>query len=136
MRLIKRSDPRARNAEPSYSAEATVRRALESNRSSLEGLNELLRDNYTINSNRDILDAVRNGDWVLVENSFNSGWSGGFSHPASEPEPVYIQEDRWPDPKPRTDLIFAKSIGMEEEELQACMQIVPPRFRGERSRAS
>lgn len=110
MRLIKSSDPGAHNAEPSHSAEATVRKALESNRSSLEGLDELLRDHYTINSNRDILDAVRNGDWVLVENSSNAGGGGGFARSTVEPEPIYIQEDPWPDPKPRTDLIFAKSI--------------------------
>lgn len=109
MRLIKGSDPGAHNAEPSHSAEATVRKALESNRSSLEGLDELLRDDYTINSNRDILDAVREGDWVLVENSSSSGGGGGFARSTFEPEPVYIQEDPWPDPKPRTDLIFAKS---------------------------
>ncbi|HEX8592498.1 MAG TPA: S-type pyocin domain-containing protein [Pseudomonas sp.] len=29
--------------------------------------------------------------------------------PRPKPEPVYIQEDKWPHPKPRTDLVFAKS---------------------------
>lgn len=29
--------------------------------------------------------------------------------PRPEPEPVYIQKDEWPRPKPRTDLVFAKS---------------------------
>lgn len=110
MRLMKSTDARAHDAEPSHYAEATVRKALESNRSMLEGLDELLRENYTVNSNRDILDAVRNGDWVLVENSSGAGGGGGFARTTFEPEPVYIQEDQWPDPKPRTDLIFAKSI--------------------------
>lgn len=58
MRLIKSSDTRARHAEPSYSAEAMVRKALESHRSILAGLDELLRDDYRIYSNRDMLDAA------------------------------------------------------------------------------
>ncbi|NBF03041.1 pyocin [Pseudomonas sp. Fl5BN2] len=110
MRLLKSTDPGAHDAEPPHSAEATVRKALASNRASLEGLDELLREHYTINSDRDILDAVRNGDWVLVENSSSAGGGGGIARRALESEPVYIQKDQWPDPKPRTELIFAKSI--------------------------
>ncbi|MGE1154579.1 hypothetical protein [Pseudomonas kitaguniensis] len=72
MRLIKRSAPGASNAQPSHFAESIVSKMLVGNRSSLEGLDELLRNHYTINSNRDILDAVRNGDWVLVTNNFNT----------------------------------------------------------------
>ncbi|WP_254658244.1 MULTISPECIES: S-type pyocin domain-containing protein [Pseudomonas] len=100
----------ASDAEPSHSAESTVRKMLEGNRSSLEGLDELLRDHYTINSNQDILNAVRNGDWVLVTNSSNAAGGGGFFCPMPEPDPVYMLKEEWPAPKKLTDLTFAKSI--------------------------
>jgi len=78
MPLMKSSDPGASNREPSHFAKTTVRKMLEQNRSSIEGLDELLRDHYTINSSRGILDAVRNGDRVLVTNSSNAAESGGL----------------------------------------------------------
>lgn len=110
MRLMKSTARGAINAEPSHSAESTVRKMLEGNRSSLEGLDELLREHYTINSNQDILNAVRNGDWVLVTNSSNAAGGGGFFCPMPEPDPVYMLKEEWPAPKKRTDLTFAKSI--------------------------
>jgi len=84
--------------------------ALQRNRSSLAGLDELLQEHYTVNSDRDILAAVRNGDWVLVTDSSAATASGGPVCPAPEPDPVYLRPDPWPDPTPRTDLVFAKSI--------------------------
>lgn len=110
MRLMKSTARGAINAEPSHSAESTVRKMLEGNRSSLEGLDELLREHYTINSNQDILNAVRNGDWVLVTNSSNAAGGGGFFCPMPKPDPVYMLKEEWPAPKKRTDLTFAKSI--------------------------
>ena len=110
MRLMKSTARGASDAEPSHSAESTVRKMLEGNRSSLEGLDELLREHYTINSNQDILNAVRNGDWVLVTNSSNAAGGGGFFCPIPEPDPVYMLKEEWPVPKKRTDLTFAKSI--------------------------
>ncbi len=110
MRLMKNTARGASDAEPSHSAESTVRKMLEGNRSSLEGLDELLREHYTINSNQDILNAVRNGDWVLVTNSSNAAGGGGFFCPMPEPDPVYMLKEEWPAPKKRTDLTFAKSI--------------------------
>ena len=110
MRLMKSSARGANNAQPSHSAEHTVRNLLEGDRSRIEGLDELLREHYTINSDKDILTAVRNGDWVLVTNSSNAAGGGAPVPPMREPDPVYILEDKWPDPKVRTDLIFAKSI--------------------------
>ncbi|MBM1181642.1 S-type pyocin domain-containing protein [Pseudomonas lundensis] len=110
MRLMKSTARGAINAEPSHSAESTVRKMLEGNRSSLEGLDELLREHYTINSNQDILNAVRNGDWVLVTNSSNAAGGGGFFCPMPEPDPVYMLKEEWPAPKKLTDLTFAKSI--------------------------
>ena len=59
MRLMKSTARGASDAEPSHSAESTVRKMLEGNRSSLEGLDELLREHYTINSNQDILNAIK-----------------------------------------------------------------------------
>ncbi|SDQ62947.1 S-type Pyocin [Pseudomonas lundensis] len=110
MRLMKSTARGAINAEPSHSAESTERKMLEGNRSSLEGLDELLREHYTINSNQDILNAVRNGDWVLVTNSSNAAGGGGFFCPMPEPDPVYMLKEEWPAPKKLTDLTFAKSI--------------------------
>ncbi|MGY3255647.1 S-type pyocin domain-containing protein [Pseudomonas chlororaphis] len=110
MRLLKASDRQAWNAHDPYFAETQVRMALQRNRSSLAGLDELLREHYRINSDRDILAAVRNGDWVLVTDSFAATTSGGLICPTPEPDPVYLRPDPWPDPVPRTDLVFAKSI--------------------------
>jgi len=40
-------------------------------------------------------------------------WNGGASwtawNPPQEPEPLYVPTDEWPTPKPRDDLVFAKS---------------------------
>ncbi|WP_236643547.1 MULTISPECIES: S-type pyocin domain-containing protein [Pseudomonas] len=110
MRLLKSSAPEARHAQSGHDAETRVRMALQRNRSSIEGLDELLREHYTINSDRDILAAVRNGDWVLVTDSSAATTSGSLLCPAPEPDPVYLRPDPWPDPTPRTDLVFAKSI--------------------------
>ncbi|WP_256580939.1 MULTISPECIES: S-type pyocin domain-containing protein [unclassified Pseudomonas] len=110
MRLLKASDRQAWNAHDPYFAETRVRMALQRNRSSLEGLDELLREHYSIHSDREILAAVRNGDWVLVTDSSAATASGSLLCPAPEPQPVYLRPDPWPDPVPRTDLVFAKSI--------------------------
>jgi len=110
MRLLKASDRQAWNAHDPYFAETQVRMALQRNRSSLEGLDELLREHYSIHSDREILAAVRNGDWVLVTDSSAATASGSLLCPAPEPQPVYLRPDPWPDPAPRTDLVFAKSI--------------------------
>jgi len=110
MRLLKSSAPEARHAQSAHDAETRVRMALQRNRSSLAGLDELLQEHYTVNSDRDILAAVRNGDWVLVTDSSAATASGGPVCPAPEPDPVYLRPDPWPDPTPRTDLVFAKSI--------------------------
>ena len=39
----------------------------------------------------------------------NGGASWAAWKPPKKPEPVYIQEDKWPTPKPRTEWVFAKS---------------------------
>lgn len=110
MRLLKSSALEARHAQSAHEAETRVRMALQRNRSSLGGLDELLQEHYSVNSDRDILAAVRNGDWVLVTDSSAATASGGLICPAPEPDPVYLRPDPWPDPIPRTDLVFAKSV--------------------------
>ncbi|WP_244142226.1 bacteriocin immunity protein [Pseudomonas gozinkensis] len=39
----------------------------------------------------------------------NGGASWAAWNPPREPEPVYVPTDEWPSPKPRDDLVFAKS---------------------------
>ncbi|AZC37663.1 S-type pyocin domain-containing protein [Pseudomonas chlororaphis] len=109
MRLLKNSEREARHAQSPHDAENQVRMALQRDRTSLVGLDELLREHYTVNSDQDILAAVRNGDWVLVTDN-STVTASSLVCPAPEPDPVYLQQDPWPDPIPRTDLVFAKSI--------------------------
>lgn len=44
-------------------------------------------------------------------------WNGGASwaawNPPQEPEPLYVPTDEWPTPKPRDDLVFAKSCTLD-----------------------
>ncbi|WP_258019325.1 hypothetical protein [Pseudomonas chlororaphis] len=87
MRLLKSSAPEARHAQSAHDAETRVRMALQRNRSSLAGLDELLREHYTINSDRDILAAVRNGDWVLVTDSSAATARARCKSAASTPAP-------------------------------------------------
>ncbi|MGE7955695.1 S-type pyocin domain-containing protein [Pseudomonas sp. NPDC089530] len=110
MRLLKKSDRDAWQAQDPYSAQTRVRQALQGQRSSLAGLDELLREHHGIHSDRDILAAVKNGDWVLVTDSSSPTATGSLACPIPEPEPVYLQPDPWPEPKPRTERIFAKSV--------------------------
>lgn len=112
MRLIHRTDPRANRAGAmdSNSAQALVGKALRSERHRLKGLDQLgYYGQFPRDS--DIIDAVRRGEWVLLEDEPALVSSGGFKRQVQEPEeqPVYIKEDRWPLPKPREDLVFAKS---------------------------
>lgn len=85
-----------------------MRNALMQGRHTLGGLDELQRTTGFF-SDADILDAVRRGDWLLVPTDTMPA-SGSLLIPA-EPikEPAYIFEDVWPEPKPRTDKVFAKS---------------------------
>ncbi|WP_423204291.1 S-type pyocin domain-containing protein [Pseudomonas kribbensis] len=46
-------------------------------------------------------------EWRRNRQSENAIWSGWI--PPPPPEPVYIRTDEWPTPKPRDDLVFAKS---------------------------
>lgn len=46
-------------------------------------------------------------EWRRKRPSENATWTGWI--PPPPPEPVYIRTDEWPSPKPRDDLVFAKS---------------------------
>lgn len=46
-------------------------------------------------------------EWRRKRPSENATWTGWILPPP--PEPVYIRTDEWPTPKPRDDLVFAKS---------------------------
>lgn len=106
MHLLKSSDPEAWRAQDPHSAHSQVRLALQGPRSSLGGLDRLMREHPGIHSDREILAAVRNGDWVLVN---DAPATGGLACPLPEPEPVNLRQDPWPEPVPRTDRVFAKS---------------------------
>ncbi|MDT6920795.1 hypothetical protein [Pseudomonas atacamensis] len=46
-------------------------------------------------------------DWLL--NPYSGGRAWFTLLPPKAPEPVYIEKDEWPAPKPREDRVFAKS---------------------------
>lgn len=47
-------------------------------------------------------------DWAWARDSGGASW-GGWLPPRAPEEPVYIEKDEWPAPKPRDDRVFAKS---------------------------
>lgn len=108
MRLIRARDLGRQKTIDPYLAEGLVRNALMQGRHALGGLDELQRTSGFF-SDTDILDAVRRGDWLLVPNDTMPA-SGSLLSPAQPTtEQAYIFEDVWPEPKPRTDKVFAKS---------------------------
>lgn len=50
-------------------------------------------------------------DWPRKRGYRGDSWGGWFLPKA--PEPVYIEEDEWPTPKPREDQVFAKSCTVD-----------------------
>ncbi|NTZ95148.1 S-type Pyocin [Pseudomonas koreensis] len=48
-----------------------------------------------------------NEDWLWKRPRRNGSWAAW--NPPPPPEPVYIEKDEWPTPKPREDQVFAKS---------------------------
>ncbi|MFZ5957380.1 S-type pyocin domain-containing protein [Pseudomonas knackmussii] len=112
MRLLHRTDPRAHfsGAVAPHTAQELVGQALRNERHRLKGLDQL---GYygQFPRDADIVDAVRSGEWLLLQDEPVLVSSGGFKQPRPEPEerPIYIKEDYWPLPKPREDLVFAKS---------------------------
>ena len=47
-------------------------------------------------------------DWAWARDYGGASW-GGWLPPRAPEEPVYIEKDEWPAPKPREDRVFAKS---------------------------
>ncbi|QRK83495.1 S-type pyocin domain-containing protein [Pseudomonas granadensis] len=47
-------------------------------------------------------------DWPWANDYGGTSW-GGWLPPLAPDEPVYIEKDEWPSPKPREDRVFAKS---------------------------
>jgi len=47
-------------------------------------------------------------DWPWANDFGGTSW-GGWLPPLAPDEPVYIEKDKWPSPKPREDRVFAKS---------------------------
>ena len=62
-----------------------------------------------INRDNDIVEAVRNGDLLLVKSGLASSGGGFMPRLAPEPEQLPVPPEQWPLPKPRQDLVFAKS---------------------------
>ena len=109
MRLIPNTAPAAQCAEDPYFAQGLVSNALTQGRHTLKGLEALQRTSHIVRD-ADIVEAVRRGEWLLVADEVASSSASGLL-PGSESSPprAYIFEDRWPLPKVREDLVFAKS---------------------------
>ncbi|GEM_PF-6039020 len=109
MRLIPNTAPDAQCAEDPYFAQGLVSNALTQGRHTLKGLEALQRTSHILRD-ADIVEAVRRGEWLLVADEVASSSASGLL-PGSESSPprAYIFEDRWPLPKVREDLVFAKS---------------------------
>ncbi|WP_080762090.1 S-type pyocin domain-containing protein [Pseudomonas fluorescens] len=50
-------------------------------------------------------------DWPWERPRWNGSWAAW--NPPPPPEPVYVEKDEWPTPKPREDQVFAKSCTVD-----------------------
>ncbi|VVP99526.1 S-type pyocin domain-containing protein [Pseudomonas fluorescens] len=50
-------------------------------------------------------------DWPWERQGWNGSWAAW--NPPPPPEPVYVEKDEWPTPKPREDQVFAKSCTVD-----------------------
>ncbi|MGY1889701.1 S-type pyocin domain-containing protein [Pseudomonas sp. SDT291_1_S447] len=50
-------------------------------------------------------------DWPWKRPRWNGSWAAW--NPPPPPEPVYVEKDEWPTPKPREDQVFAKSCTVD-----------------------
>lgn len=108
MRLIRSADKGLEQTEHPLTAARLVNDALMRGRLTIDGLNQI-GSQSRITSDSEIVEAVRRGDLLLVR-PHSSSWGGGsMPRPSPAPEPVHIAQDHWPLPKPRDDLVFAKS---------------------------
>lgn len=111
MRLIRWEEKGFESTVPADVAALTVQSAL------MNGLTLYGPDQHRIRSrvhaDIDIVEAVRNGDLLLVSRAFVGSGGGSMPRPRPEPEPVRRPPERWPPPKPREDLVFAKSCSAQ-----------------------
>ncbi|WP_434655824.1 colicin E3/pyocin S6 family cytotoxin [Pseudomonas sp. R3-56] len=111
MRLIRWEEKGFESTVAADVAALTVESAL------MNGLTVYGPDQYRIHSRLhggiDIVKAVRNGDLLLVSMAFGGSSGGSMPRQKPEPEPVRRPPERWPQPKPREDLVFAKSCSAE-----------------------
>ncbi|WLG96787.1 colicin E3/pyocin S6 family cytotoxin [Pseudomonas sp. FP198] len=111
MRLIRWGEKSFESTVAADVAALTVESAL------MNGLTVYGPDQYRIHSRVhggiDIVKAVRNGDLLLVSMAFVGSGAGSMPRHKPEPEPVRRPPERWPQPKPREDLVFAKSCSAE-----------------------
>ncbi|VVP89589.1 colicin E3/pyocin S6 family cytotoxin [Pseudomonas fluorescens] len=109
MRLIERSDRMFQRAENPEIAASLVSEALRNGGRTKLGIDQL-RTSSAHRSDSDIVAAVRRGELLLVIDQFTSFGSSFVGDPAPTPEPIYSPpKEQWPAPKPRDDLVFAKS---------------------------
>lgn len=111
MRLIERSDRMFQRTENPEIAASLVSEALRHGGRTKLGIDQL-RTSSAHGSDSDIVAAVRRGELLLVIDQFTSFGSSfvGDPTPTPTPEPIYSPpKEQWPPPKPRDDLVFAKS---------------------------
>jgi hypothetical protein len=109
MRLIRNADKGLEQAESPSTAARLVSDALIRGRHNIEGLANV-GSHFRISSDFEIVQAVRKGDLLLVQERFFASGGGFIARSAPKPEPVYIPpKDPWPQAKSRDDQVFAKS---------------------------
>lgn len=109
MRLIRSADKGLEQTESPSTAARLVFDALMRGRHNIEGPANF-GSHSRINSDSDMVEAVRKGDLLLVKERFASSGGAFMARSAPAPEPVYIPpKDPWPQAKPRDDQVFAKS---------------------------
>ncbi|MHC8303626.1 S-type pyocin domain-containing protein [Pseudomonas sp. PB3P13] len=109
MRLIRNVEKGLLPTENPDIAARLVEDALMRGRHNIYGL-AIFESRYRISSDSEIVEAVRNGSLLLVNERFASSGGGFMARSAPAPEPVYIPpKDPWPHEKPRDDQVFAKS---------------------------
>ena len=115
MRLINKSDGGLQRTVDPDTAAKMVRDGLDRGGLTIDGLSNV-RIGSRFASKDEIIEAVRRGDFLLVDDPpRGGGGSGGYyARPEPEPEPIYLAaKEDWPRPKARTDQVFAKSCTTE-----------------------
>lgn len=112
MRLIRSVDKGVEQTESPHIAARMVSDALRYGQHTVEGVNQIGSPGQILDDS-DIVEAVSRGEFLLVRPRPAISGGSWAAAPAPEPEPVYTHPERWPSPKPREDLVFAKSCVSE-----------------------